>query len=118
MLFRSLEDDGQILLRPRPDPGGAASFLLLACRTGQAEHWVRQAARDGVTLRRCWPAYQTIEGITASGELTWLAEHVLLLEIHPQLTVGEIERIARTLRRLATGRGSGCREPGGLRAIG
>jgi hypothetical protein len=54
-----------------------------------------------VTLRRCWPAYQVIEGLRASTDLAWLAEHLLVLEIHPRLTGGEIEHIASTLEPLA-----------------
>jgi dTDP-4-amino-4,6-dideoxygalactose transaminase len=102
-LIGALRDAGQVLLRPQPDPGDAASFLLVECRTGKAENWLGKAARSSVTLRRCWPAYQAIEGAQASRALAWLAEHLLVLEVHPQLIIGEVERITQTLERLALG---------------
>jgi len=107
-LFEALHDSGPIPFWPRPDAGSAASFLLLACRTGRAEEWVAQASAEGVTLRRCWPAYQAIEGLRASPDLLWLAEHLLVLEVHPRLAADEIEQIARILRRLARDGLSGC----------
>jgi dTDP-4-amino-4,6-dideoxygalactose transaminase len=102
-LTEALRDAGSILFRPQPDAGSAASFLLLACGTGRAQDWIEQASAGGVTLRPCWPAYQVIEGLRASADLSWLAEHLLILEIHPCLTTGEIEQIARTLGQLARG---------------
>ncbi len=100
-LTEALGDARPILLRPEPEAGDAASFLLVQCPSGRAERWVARAAQDGVTLRRCWPAYQPIEHAQTSRNLTWLAEHLLVLEIHPQLTAREVERIAQTLRQLA-----------------
>jgi hypothetical protein len=52
-------------------------------RLGRA---VEQASAEGATLRRCWPAYQVIEGLRTGTELAWLGEHLLVLEIHPWLT--------------------------------
>ncbi len=92
---------GQVLLRPVPDAGDAGAFLLVRCASGRAEDWVKEAARSGVTLRRCWPAYQAVEHAQASYEVTWLAEHLLVLEVHPQLAAKEVERIAQTLKCLA-----------------
>ncbi len=100
-LTEALRDAGSLLFRSQPDAGSAASFLLLACRTGRAQDWIEKASAGGVTLRRCWPAYQVIEGLRASTDLGWLAEHLLVLEIHPRLTGGEIEQIASTLELLA-----------------
>ena len=100
-LCSSLADAPEVLFRPQADPGDAGSFLLVRCREGAAEDRVGQAARNAVTLRRCWPAYQNVEDGQASEDLTWLARHLLLLEIHPRLSVREVERIAKTLRRLA-----------------
>jgi len=100
-LTEALCDAGPILFRAQPEAGDAGSFLLLACPSGEAERWVEQAASEGVTLRRGWPVYQLIEGLRASEDLSWLAEHLLLLEIHPRLTRREVGRIAQTLRRLA-----------------
>ena len=94
---------GQVLLRPEPDPGDAGSFLLVRCASGRAEDWVKEAARSAVTLRRCWPAYQPVEHAQASSDLTWLADHLVILEIHPELTHEEIRTIAEALRRLAAG---------------
>jgi hypothetical protein len=99
-LTEALQGAGQVLLRPQPDPGDAAAFLLVKCGAGGAEHWVEQAGRGGVTLRRCWPAYQHLAPAQASGDLIWLAEHLLLLELHPRLSGGEIARIAHTLGQL------------------
>ena len=73
----------------------------MRCASGRAEDWVKEAARNRVTLRRCWPAYQTVEHTQASSDLTWLAEHLLVLEVPPQLAAREVETIAQTLRRLA-----------------
>lgn len=104
-LTETLRDAGQVLLRPQPDAADAGSFLLLQCPSDRAAHWVEEAARAGVTLRRCWPAYQPLHDAQASPDMNWLAEHLLVLEIHPQLSAAEIERIVRTLRSLASGEG-------------
>ncbi len=102
-LAETLRDSPQILFRSDPDPGDAASFLLLRCPSSCAPAWVEQAAREGVTLRFCWPAYQGSSGATTSGEVCWLRDHLLLLEIHPGLKDGEMERIVRAIHRLPPG---------------
>jgi len=102
-LAEALRDSPHILFRSEQDPGDAASFLLLRCPSSCAPAWVEQAAREGVTLRFCWPAYQEISGATTSGEVCWLRDHLLLLEIHPGLRDAEAERIARAIRRLPLG---------------
>ncbi|MBI3669769.1 MAG: DegT/DnrJ/EryC1/StrS aminotransferase family protein [Acidobacteria bacterium] len=102
-LTAGLEDAPGTLLRPQADPGDAASFLLVVCQSGRAEQWVEQAAHDGVTLRRCWPAYQDLAPGQQSSDVRWLADHLLLLELHPDLTDDEATRVARVLRVLSMG---------------
>ncbi len=102
-LFRALQDAREILFRAEVEHGDAGSFLLIGCRDGEAAAWVEQAAREGVTLRRCWPAYQQVNRGVLSAEVAWLAEHLLLLEVHPKLTAREVDRIALVLGRLAAG---------------
>ena len=106
-LTEALDGAEHLVFRRQLDLGDAASFLLLQCLTGRAERWRAQAAGSGVTLRRCWPPYQAPEEAQTGSELAWLAEHLLVLEIHPGLTAAEIERTAQTLRRLAAGQGNG-----------
>ncbi len=102
-LTASIGEAHQLLLRPQADPGDAASFLLVVCQSGSAKQWVEQGAHDGVTLRRCWPAYQDLAPGQQSPDVRWLAEHLLLLELHPDLTDDEATRVARVLKALATG---------------
>ncbi len=102
-LAEALRDSPHILFRSDPDAGDTASFLLLACPSSCAPAWVEQAACEGVTLRFCWPAYQESSGATTSGEVRWLGDHLLLLEIHPGLRDAEMERIVRAIRRLSPG---------------
>jgi dTDP-4-amino-4,6-dideoxygalactose transaminase len=90
-----------MLLRPHVEPGDVGSFLLVQCADERAEDWVEEAARHAVTQRRCWPSYQALYDAQGSPDVSWLAEHLLVLEIHPQLSAGEIETIERTLRNLA-----------------
>jgi dTDP-4-amino-4,6-dideoxygalactose transaminase len=99
-LTKSLGGANSVLFRTQPEAGDAGSFLLLVCAGGGAEQWIEWAASEGVTLRRCWPAYQEIEGLAASRNLDWLAEHLLILEIHPQLAAAEIGRMKQTILRL------------------
>ncbi len=100
-LTEALGDAGPILLRPEPEAGDAASFLLVQCPSGRAERWVERAAQDGVTLRRCWPAYQELSADQEGENVRWLAEHLLLLEIHPRLRKDELERVGRALSGLS-----------------
>lgn len=90
-----------LLLRPEPISQDSCAFLLLKSESGQAIAWRERAARTGVTLRLCWPAYQSSAPAQASATLDWLAEHFLFLEIHPQLTQGEVQRIVGCLKNLA-----------------
>jgi len=101
-LCEALGDAAHILLRGDEEAGDAGSFLVLQSPAGSAREWVEQAARDGVTLRLTWPAYQTLSSGKGSDTLAWMAEHLVLLEVHPRLGAGEIERIAAALRRLRT----------------
>src|SRR5713101_3419741 len=83
---RGLRDSAPLLFRPQPTAGEAASFLLVQCASGRAGGWIEEATRHGVTLRRCGPAYQPVEVTQASDDFDWLAEHLLLVEIHHELT--------------------------------
>ena len=64
-LTESLCEMKSALFRPQAEAGDAGSFLLLVCGGGQAEQWVEQAASEGVTLRRFWPAYQESAGLAS-----------------------------------------------------
>jgi len=99
-LYEALRDT-PLLYRPQIDSGDAGSFLLLQSPDGHAAEWREQAAANGVTLRLVWSAYQESEPAQASADLAWLADHLLFLEIHSRLTSGEIDYIARTLKKLA-----------------
>lgn len=99
-LYEALRDT-PLLYRPQIDSGDAGSFLLLQSPDGHAAEWREQAAAAGVTLRLVWPAYQEPEPAQASADLAWLADHLLFLEIHSRLTSGEVDYIARTLKKLA-----------------
>jgi hypothetical protein len=61
---------------------------------------VEPAARHGVMLQRSWAVYQPIEDAQAGSDLVWLAEHVLVLEIHPQLGEEDAMLVARALNKL------------------
>lgn len=97
----------EVLLRPAGVPGDNAAFLLLRTQPGQAAAWRQRAAIQGVTLRLCWPAYQGLEPEQFSGAVAWLAQNVVILEIHPDWTADETDHIARVLAGLvhASGRG-------------
>ncbi len=85
------------VLSPREDGShDSCAFLLVQ----GAVAWRERAARQGVTLRLCWPAYQDGEPAQDTTDVRWLAEHLLLVEIHPDLTGREVERIAQCLRNL------------------
>ena len=95
-----LRADCAILFRPVSDPGDAASFLLIQCPAGEAEDWIERATRLGVTLRRAWPAYQSLEPAQLEGDVAWLAEHLLAMEIHPQLSPEESSHVLCVLNKL------------------
>jgi dTDP-4-amino-4,6-dideoxygalactose transaminase len=86
----------------QPDDGaqGSCAFLLVNA-AGEAHAWRERAASEGVTLRLVWPAYQNCEAAQLTPDVRWLAEHLAVLEIHPDLTVREVRRIERCLRNLA-----------------
>lgn len=99
-LIRRLREHAHVLLDRDEDPGETGAFLLLCSPSGRSAEWAEQAGRDGVTLRLSWPAYQELpEG--KSDTLEWLAEHLMIVEVHPGLTDAEMERIAACVRRLA-----------------
>lgn len=97
----SLGTARRLLFRPNACPQDACSFLLFRSESGHAFAWRERAARAGVTLRLCWPAYQECEAAQDSSAVHWLADHLLLLEVHPGLTEREVERIVRCLQQLA-----------------
>jgi dTDP-4-amino-4,6-dideoxygalactose transaminase len=100
-LYAALRAQPQILLRPDLVEGDAGTFLLLVSPQGRALDWVKEAGLDSVALRYTWPAYQDAEPGQDTQALEWWAEHVPLLEVHPRLSEDEIERIAKTIVRLA-----------------
>ncbi len=101
----------RLLLRSDDFPQDSYAFLLLNVggpkpastpfESGRAHSWRERAAREGITLRHCWPAYQDCEPLQDTPAVRWLAEHLWLMEIHPGLTRTEVQRIARILRGLA-----------------
>ena len=100
-LIEKLGGASGILARAVLRAGDSGAFLLLHCPDDRAAEWIACADRAGVTLRRCWPAYQAIDPQQGSDELAWLADHLLLLEVHPRWAITEVDHIAQTLRRLA-----------------
>lgn len=99
-LVHRLRDCAHVLVSPEDDPGDTGAFVLLCSPSRCAVEWVEEAARDGVTLRLSWPAFQELP-VEKSATLEWLAEHLLILEVHPGLTDAELEQIAACVRRLA-----------------
>ncbi|MBI1737855.1 MAG: DegT/DnrJ/EryC1/StrS aminotransferase family protein [Acidobacteria bacterium] len=91
----------RLLFRPQACPQDACSFLLIKSEAGQAFAWRERAAQAGVTLRLCWPAYQDEGPARTNATLGWLAEHLLLMEIHAKLTEREVQCIVRRLKDLA-----------------
>jgi dTDP-4-amino-4,6-dideoxygalactose transaminase len=98
---RSLGAADDLLLERGDYPQDSCAFLLMIA-AGPAHTWRQLAARHDVTLRLSWPAYQSIEPAQATAAVRWLAAHLLILEIHPELTDGEAQRISRSLQALAT----------------
>jgi len=97
-LYELLGPSARLLFRAEPDARDTAAFLLLRSDRGLARRWVERAAAANVTLRLTWPAYQDAAPGQGTTALRWLAEHLLLLEIHPHLNDAEVERIALCLR--------------------
>jgi dTDP-4-amino-4,6-dideoxygalactose transaminase len=79
----------------------SAAFLLLRCPKGDADLWQEKAEAAGVTLRRCWPAYQGFLPGQKGGVPDWLAGRLLVLEIHPDLDTEEGTRIVGCFKSLA-----------------
>ncbi len=98
----SLGPARRLLFRPEPSFQDSCSFLLVRSEAGEAFAWRERGARAGVTLRLCWPAYQDAEAGGTNPALGWLAEHLVLMEIHPRLTEREVQRIVRCLKKLAS----------------
>jgi dTDP-4-amino-4,6-dideoxygalactose transaminase len=101
-IYDSLGPARRLLFRPEPSFQDSCSFLLVRSEAGEASTWRERAARAGVTLRLCWPAFQDAEARRTNPALGWLAEHLLLMEIHPKLTEREVLRIVRCLKELAS----------------
>jgi dTDP-4-amino-4,6-dideoxygalactose transaminase len=89
-----------LLLWPEPQPSETAAFVPIIIADGNAHEAVAQADQMGVTLRLAWPAYQEPEEGQSSENLEWLANHLLILEVHPNLNAREIERISNALKNL------------------
>jgi dTDP-4-amino-4,6-dideoxygalactose transaminase len=94
----SLGPARRLLYWPDDSEADTGSFLLIRSESGEAFAWRERAARVGVALRLCWPAYQDAEPAQAGATLSWLAEHFLLMEIHSKLTEWEVQRIVRCLK--------------------
>ncbi len=90
-----------LLLWPVPRLSETAAFVPIVVADGHAAEAMEQADRLGVTLRLTWPAYQRLEEGQWSENLQWLADHLLILEVHPDLSPREIERIGNFLKDLA-----------------
>jgi dTDP-3-amino-3,4,6-trideoxy-alpha-D-glucose transaminase len=100
-----LGDHTGILFWPQLDPQETFAFLLLLVRPGGVEtksalDLVKAAGRHAVTLRLAWPAYQPAEPGQSREALAWWAEHLAILEVNPNLSGREVERIGKTLSRL------------------
>ena len=100
-ICESLGPARRILPRPESSAEDSCAFLLLKCEPGKAIAWRERAARAGIALRHCWPAYQLIAPAQTSTAMHWLAENFLILEIHPRLTEVEVQRIVDCLKDFA-----------------
>ena len=100
-IYDSLRAAKQLLFRPELSTQDSCAFLLVKSDAGEAFAWRERAARAGVTLRLCWPSFQDAGPGQTNPALGWLAEHLLLMEIHPRLTEREVQRIVRCLKQLA-----------------
>jgi dTDP-4-amino-4,6-dideoxygalactose transaminase len=99
-LQEALHGAEHVLGRSLLEPGETAAFLVLRSPAGRAAEWVGDSDRAGVTLRLTWPAYQAGEVEVSSHDLARLAQQLVILEIHPQLSSREVNRIGDTLKRL------------------
>lgn len=78
----------------------SSAFLPFFCPPNCADNWIHGAAKDGITLRRTWPAFQEILPGARSNALEFLADQLLILEIHPDLSEWEVNRLAERLSQL------------------
>jgi dTDP-4-amino-4,6-dideoxygalactose transaminase len=101
-IYDSLGPARRLLFRPEPSFQDSGAFLLVRSEAGEAFAWRERAAQAGVTLRLCWPAFQDAKAGGTNPALGWLAEHLLMMEIHPRLTEREVLRIVRCLKDLAS----------------
>ncbi len=101
-IYDSLGPAMRLLFRPELSSQDSCAFQLVRSEAGEAIAWRERAAQAGVTLRHCWPAYQDAEAGRTNPALGWLAEHLLLMEIHPRLTGREVQRIVHCLKDLAS----------------
>ncbi len=77
------------------DEGNWAYLLFDISETGKRiEDWIRAADRREITLRPTWPYFQEPLHSQRTKALDWLARNVVVLEVHPNLTPGEVRRIA------------------------
>ncbi len=88
-----------ILFPARLEPGDTAAFVLVQCPSGEAESYLERVTRHNVTLRRTWAAYQRLASGQQNEDLSWLREHLVVLELDPHLNPGDINQIVRALER-------------------
>lgn len=100
-LFEQLAATAPQALFRVPEAGDSNAYFLLHSPAGRADHWVGEARRAGVTLRRAWPAYDEAAPGQGSPDLAWYADHLVILDVHPRLRAGEVRRIADCVKRLA-----------------
>jgi dTDP-4-amino-4,6-dideoxygalactose transaminase len=110
-IHRRREKASQIItaLARRPGPlrivqpeafceGNWAYLLCDISQTGKGmEDWIDAADRRGITLRPTWPYFQKPLENQKTEDLAWLAENLLVLEIHPRLASSEVQRISHFL---------------------
>jgi len=90
-----------LLLWPEPQLSEMAAFVPIVVAEGNAAKAMEQADRVGVTLRLAWPAYQQSQEGQSSENLEWFAQHLLILEVHPDLSSREVEKISNVLKKFA-----------------
>ena len=88
---------GSPLFLNSPKEGDTAAFVLIECPAARSEEWLALAAREGITLRRTWPAYQAPEPEQQNEVVLWLGQSVLVLELDFRIDPCELRRIAECL---------------------
>jgi dTDP-4-amino-4,6-dideoxygalactose transaminase len=85
----------------QPEAFAEGNWAYLLCdisQTGRGiEDWIDAADRRGITLRPTWPYFQQPLENQKTEDLAWLAENLLVLEIHPRLASSEVQRISEFL---------------------